>query len=451
MIQSMTGYGKAVVAFKEKKINVEVKSLNSKQLDLNTRIAPLYREKEMEIRQMVAEAVIRGKVDLSVWVEKDMAVDATPINAALVENYFQQMKSISDKTGIPMPEDCFYTLLRMPDVLTKTETEVLDEEEWLVVREAVEEALKNLVDFRTQEGAALQKKFTEKIDNIACLLAEIEPFEKSRVERIKARIIDGLQQIPGVEYDKNRLEQELIYYIEKLDISEEKQRLANHLKYFRDTMNEPAGQGKKLGFIAQEMGREINTTGSKSNQAEMQNIVVKMKDELEQIKEQVLNALLAFSISCTSRAPRGTEQNGVEYFFLTPEEFRTRIEDDEFLEYEEVYTDRFYGTLKSQVEKQLEAGQNVVFDVDVKGGVNIKKFYGDEALSIFIQPPSVNELRRRLENRATDAPDVIDQRIARAEFELTFADKFDKVVINDILEYAEADALSAIQQFLSKE
>ena len=291
MIQSMTGYGKAVVAFKEKKINVEVKSLNSKQLDLNTRIAPLYREKEMEIRQMVAEAVIRGKVDLSVWVEKDMAVDATPINAALVENYFQQMKSISDKTGIPMPEDCFYTLLRMPDVLTKTETEVLDEEEWLVVREAVEEALKNLVDFRTQEGAALQKKFTEKIDNIACLLAEIEPFEKSCVERIKARIIDGLQQIPGVEYDKNRLEQELIYYIEKLDISEEKQRLANHLKYFRDTMNEPAGQGKKLGFIAQEMGREINTTGSKSNQAEMQNIVVKMKDELEQIKEQVLNAL----------------------------------------------------------------------------------------------------------------------------------------------------------------
>ncbi len=160
---------------------------------------------------------------------------------------------------------------------------------------------------------------------------------------------------------------------------------------------------------------------------------------------------LAFSISCTSRAPRGTEQNGVEYFFLTPEEFRARIEDDEFLEFEEVYTDRFYGTLKSQVEKQLEAGQNVVFDEDVKGGVNIKKFYGDEALSIFIQPPSINELRRRLEARATDAPDVIDQRIARAEFELTFAEKFDKVVVNDILEYAEADALAAIQQFLSKD
>jgi uncharacterized protein (TIGR00255 family) len=268
-----------------------VKSLNSKQLDLNTRIAPLYRKKEMEMRQMVAEALIRGKVDMSVWIEKDMAVDPTPINAALVENYYQQIKAISEKTGIPMPEDSFYTLLRMPDVLTKTDMEELDEEEWLTVKGAVKEALDSLVDFRKQEGAALQKKFTEKIDNIASLLASIEPYEQSRVEKIKARIIDGLQQILGVEYDRNRLEQELIYYIEKLDISEEKQRLTNHLKYFRDTMAEPAGQGKKLGFIAQEMGREINTTGSKSNLAEMQNIVVKMKDELEQIKEQVLNAL----------------------------------------------------------------------------------------------------------------------------------------------------------------
>jgi len=291
MIQSMTGYGKAVVAYEEKKIHVEVKSLNSKQLDLNTRIAPLYREKEMEMRQMVAEALIRGKVDMSVWIEKDMAADPTPINAALVENYYQQIKNISEKTGIPVPEDWFYTLLRMPDVLTKTEVEELEDAEWEAVRGAVQEALKNLVDFRIQEGAALQKKFSEKIDNIERLLGEIEPYETSRVEKIKTRIIDGLQQIPGVEYDKNRLEQELIYYIEKLDISEEKQRLSNHLKYFRDTMAEPAGQGKKLGFIAQEMGREINTTGSKSNQAEMQNIVVKMKDELEQIKEQVLNAL----------------------------------------------------------------------------------------------------------------------------------------------------------------
>ena len=287
----MTGYGKAVVAYKEKKINVEVKSLNSKQLDLQTRIAPQYREREMEIRQMVAAAVVRGKVDFSLWIEKDVSVDATPINATLVENYYRQMKAVAEKAGIPMPDDPMNTLLRMPDVLTRTELEVLTDEEWTLARQAVEQALKALVDFRTQEGAALELKFTEKIDNIQQLLCEIEPYEKGRVEKIRQRITDGLQQIPGVEYDKNRLEQELIYYIEKLDISEEKQRLTNHLRYFRETMAEPAGQGKKLGFIAQEMGREINTTGSKSNQAEMQNIVVKMKDELEQIKEQVLNAL----------------------------------------------------------------------------------------------------------------------------------------------------------------
>jgi guanylate kinase len=159
---------------------------------------------------------------------------------------------------------------------------------------------------------------------------------------------------------------------------------------------------------------------------------------------------LYFSISATSRAPRGTEQNGVEYFFLTPEEFRTKIQNDEFLEYVEVYQDRFYGTLKEQVERQLEAGQNVVFDVDVKGGVNIKKHYGDKAMSIFIQPPSIAELRRRLEHRATDAPEVIDQRIARAEFELTFADQFDKIVVNDILDYAKADTLALVKKFLAE-
>ena len=292
MILSMTGYGKAVVAYKEKKINVEVKSLNSKSLDLSARIAPLYREKEMEIRRLLAQKLERGKVDFSLWVEKESTVDATPINAALVENYYKQIKAISASTGIPEPEDWFTTLLRLPDVTAKTEVEVLDDEEWEVAQQAINEAIEKLTEFRKQEGAALQKKFTEKIDNIANLLKSIEPFEKSRVPKIREKIIDGLKQIPEVDYDKNRLEQELIYYIEKLDINEEKQRLTNHLKYFHETMKESGhGVGKKLGFIAQEMGREINTTGSKSNQAEMQNIVVKMKDELEQIKEQVLNIL----------------------------------------------------------------------------------------------------------------------------------------------------------------
>ena len=292
MILSMTGYGKAVVTYKEKKISVEVKSLNSKNLDLSTRIAPLYREKEMEIRQTIAKRLERGKVDFSLWIEKDAALDATPINAKLVENYYRQIKNIAAQMGIPEPADWFSTLLRMPDVTTKTEIEVLDEEEWETAKKAISEAIENLVDFRKQEGAALDRKFHEKIDNIESLLKSIEPYEESRVPKIKEKIIEGLEQVAKVDYDKNRLEQELIYYIEKFDISEERQRLTNHLNYFRETMAEEGhGVGKKLGFIAQEMGREINTTGSKSNQAEMQNIVVKMKDELEQIKEQVLNAL----------------------------------------------------------------------------------------------------------------------------------------------------------------
>ncbi|EFA97031.1 YicC/YloC family endoribonuclease [Hoylesella timonensis] len=291
MIQSMTGYGKAIVTYKEKKINVEIKSLNSKSLDLSTRIAPLYREKEMEIRQQVSSALERGKIDFSIWIEKDIANEVNPINSNIVEHYYQQIKQIAKTTGIPEPLDWFQTILRLPDITLKTEIEVLKDEEWNMAKQAIEEALQNLISFRQQEGAALQNKFNEKIDNIARLLQEIEPYEKMRVEKIRTRIVDGLEQIPNAEYDKNRLEQELIYYIEKLDISEEKQRLANHLKYFRDTMNETTPNGKKLGFIAQEMGREINTTGSKSNLAEMQNIVVQMKDELEQIKEQVLNAL----------------------------------------------------------------------------------------------------------------------------------------------------------------
>ncbi len=291
MIQSMTGYGKAMAAYKDKKIHVEVKSLNSKALDLSTRIAPVYREREMEIRQTVAKALVRGKVDVSIWIEKEAGSDAVPINGALVQNYYEQIKTIASQCGIPEPQDWWVSLLRLPDVTARTEMEELSDEEWATVKGVVDEALNAITAFRIQEGAALERKFTEKIDNIAALLDSIEPYEKARVEKIRGRIVEGLKAIPEADYDKNRLEQELIYYIEKLDISEEKQRLANHLKYFRETMAEPAGQGKKLGFIAQEMGREINTTGSKSNMAEMQNIVVKMKDELEQIKEQVLNAL----------------------------------------------------------------------------------------------------------------------------------------------------------------
>ena len=291
MIQSMTGYGKATVTFGEKKIHVELKSLNSKALDLSVRMAPLYREKEMEIRNQISKALERGKVDFSLWIEKEAAEAATPINAALMNNYYEQIKHITASTDIPMPADLFATLLRMPDVLTKVDIQELSDEEWAVVRQAINEAITQITNFRIQEGAALEKKFHEKLDNIEALMKDIEPYEMERVTKIRERITAALEKTISVDYDKNRLEQELIYYIEKLDINEEKQRLTNHLAYFRETMATGHGQGKKLGFIAQEMGREINTTGSKSNHAEMQNIVVRMKDELEQIKEQVLNVM----------------------------------------------------------------------------------------------------------------------------------------------------------------
>ena len=291
MILSMTGYGKATATYGSKKICAEIKSLNSKALDLSTRIAPLFREKEMEIRTLIAQNLERGKVDFNLWIEEDATQQGAPINRAIVESYYTQIKAISESTGIPEPTEWFATLLRMPDALSRTEVKELSDEEWATARTAISEAIAQLMDFRQQEGAALERKFGEKLDNIEALLHSIAPYEKERTEKIRERILDSLQKSLGIEYDNNRFEQELIYYIEKLDINEEKQRLTNHLAYFRQTMSEGHGQGKKLGFIAQEMGREINTTGSKSNHAEMQNIVVKMKDELEQIKEQVLNVM----------------------------------------------------------------------------------------------------------------------------------------------------------------
>lgn len=291
MIQSMTGYGKADTSFGGKKIHAEIKSLNSKSLDLSTRIAPLYREKEMEIRQYIAQKLERGKIDFNLWIEKDETNPGSIINPAVVANYVSQIQIICEEQDLKMPQNIWDLVLRLPETTTAPVVAELTDQEWSAVKLSIEKAVANLIDFRKQEGEALYHKFSEKLNNIERFMKEIAPFETSRVEKIRQRLEDRLTELTGVDYDKNRLEQELIYYIEKLDISEEKQRLANHLKYFRETMENGQGQGKKLGFIAQEMGREINTTGSKSNQAEMQNIVVKMKDELEQIKEQVLNVM----------------------------------------------------------------------------------------------------------------------------------------------------------------
>lgn len=294
MIHSMTGYGKADAEYNGKKIHVEIKSLNSKNLDLNTRIATAYREKEMELRKLIAAELLRGKVDFTVWCEKATESAGCTINAATVADYVQQIHTVSKQVpglAAPVGVGLWEVLTRLPELTQSAPAEELSDEEWNVVEDAVHRAIKALQDFRLQEGEALTQKFTHNIDRIEALFHSIEPFEQSRVEKIRTRLEERLAELTGVDYDKNRLEQELIYYIEKLDINEEKQRLSNHLRYFRETLAGEIGQGKKLGFIAQEMGREINTTGSKSNQAEMQNIVVKMKDELEQIKEQVLNVL----------------------------------------------------------------------------------------------------------------------------------------------------------------
>ena len=298
MIYSMTGFGKAVAQIANKKITVEIKSLNSKQLDLSVKCAYQYREKEMDFRQMIQKALQRGKVDVSITVELNAAESAPKLNIDVIQEYKSQIEYLYQLLNLAQPGRdtsssalMLQLLLRMPDAI-HTENPVVEESELAVVTEAVEKAIAELVDFRKQEGESLYKVFAEKVRNISSLLASVEPFEKERTEKIRQSLLDKLSQLP-VDYDKNRFEQELIFYIEKLDINEEKHRLDNHLKYFVETMDadDENGAGKKLGFIAQEMGREINTLGSKSNHAELQRIVVKMKDELEQIKEQVLNVL----------------------------------------------------------------------------------------------------------------------------------------------------------------
>jgi TIGR00255 family protein len=290
MIQSMTGFGKVTVELPSKKITIELKSLNSRQLDLSSRISPVYREKEMQIRNEILQALERGKIEIAIYMEIADKESSAKINLPVLESYYEQIKTISENLQIPIPCDWFQTLLRMPDVIKNNMAET-DESEWKEIQTAIRKAIQQLINFRQQEGSMLQKLFEQKIANIADLLKQIEPYENERIDKLKSRITENLKKIADVDFDSGRLEQELFYYIEKIDINEEKTRLSNHLNYFIDTINNECGQGKKLGFIAQEIGREINTLGSKSNHIEIQKIVVQMKDELEQIKEQVLNVL----------------------------------------------------------------------------------------------------------------------------------------------------------------
>lgn len=284
MIQSMTGFGKAIGQTSGKKITVEIRSLNSKGLDLNARIAPIFREKELTIRKMVGGALKRGKVDINIYVEVTGVESAAGINMELAKAYLEQLEVLSRETDTS--GDLIAAVMRMPDVIGSSKNE-LNEEEWYFLKDLIVDALEKLERFRVQEGSSIAEDFELRLIEIEKSMKEIEPHEQQRLLAVRERLLKGLD---GVEIDSNRYEQEVIFYIEKLDINEEKVRLANHVKYFRETMNEE-NSGKKLGFIAQEMGREINTLGSKSNYAPMQQHVVQMKDELEKIKEQVGNTL----------------------------------------------------------------------------------------------------------------------------------------------------------------
>lgn len=287
----MTGFGRAVAETPSKRFTVEIKSLNSKQLDLSTRIPAPYREKELEMRNLIAARLERGKVDLTIYVEHTGTEAPAPLNFELLAAYKAQIEEMSSRLGIPAPADWYSVLLRFPDVMKSDTLTVVSDEEAATLMSTVNEAVEQLLAYRRIEGKKLEDFFALRIDRIRRHLADVPLYEQERIVRIKSRIEDSLSKIPLVEYDRGRLEQEMIFYIEKLDINEEKQRLTQHLDYFIETMNGTHGQGKKLGFISQEMGREINTLGSKSNQADMQLLVVGMKDELEQIKEQVLNVM----------------------------------------------------------------------------------------------------------------------------------------------------------------
>lgn len=290
MIKSMTGFGKSAASINQKKISIEIRSLNSKQADISIRIPSVYKEKELELRAKINQYLERGKIEFNLYVEQTTATPNYQINESLFKNYYNELKSLSDELG--EQSDLIKIVAGMPDVFQKEEKQALDESEWETIVELTSKALQDIDAYRTDEGNTLQKEMELRITNIQQLLNKVELYEKERIITVRERITAHLEEIvSGNQIDKDRLEQELVFYIEKFDVSEEKQRLQSHLNYFMDTMNDKDSQGKKLGFISQEMGREINTLGSKANHSELQKIVVEMKDELEKIKEQILNIL----------------------------------------------------------------------------------------------------------------------------------------------------------------
>lgn len=287
----MTGFGKAEFEANNKKFTIEIKSLNSKQIDINTRVPAIYREKDIEIRKVLSVKLVRGKVDFNIYVESLGDESNSKINEPILKSYFDSLKDISTDLNLPIDHTTLQAAMRLPDVV-KTEYQTLDEGEWKIILANINNAVADIIKFREQEGNALHTDITENVKSIQSLLSEIEPFEEQRIEALRTRLTENLDKLKlNSDVDKNRFEQELIFYLEKLDINEEKVRLANHCKYFLETISEKIPTGKKLGFISQELGREINTIGSKANNNEIQRIVVQMKDHLERIKEQLLNVL----------------------------------------------------------------------------------------------------------------------------------------------------------------
>ena len=446
MVKSMTGFGKGEAALQNKKITVEIRSLNSKQLDLGLRLPAVYRQSEYEIRNIIARTIQRGKVDVFVTVESQAVETPARINKEVFREYLRQMTDTLAFAGIDADYDAIVpVIMRLPEVVS-TETESISDEEHAALIAATEAAAARLDAFRMQEGAILIADLLGRVDRIESYKEEVVPFEKARTETIKARILDNLEKLQA-DVDRNRLEQEMIFYLEKLDITEEKVRLANHCRYFREVAAGEEGAGRKLGFIAQDQG-----TGTEHI---IMGKVVIFSAPSGSGKTTIVRELLKrfpqfeFSVSATSRAPRGCERHGCDYHFMTHEEFMQAVAENRFVEWEEVYKGTCYGTLRSEVERIWAKGNIIVFDVDVIGGINLKRIFGGDACSIFVMPPSVEELRRRLEGRGTDAPEVIDRRVAKAEFELTKAPEFDHIVVNDSLDEAIAETTRIIDEFIT--
>ena len=458
MIRSMTGFGKAERLAPNKKFSVEIRSLNSKQLDLSIKMPSAYRSLEPEIRTLATKALQRGKVEIFVTAESTAVETSAHINKEQFRAYVRQLSDALTYAGMEASFDAMMqSVLRMPDVVS-TPNETISEEEHAALLAAAGEAVARLDDFRLQEGATLIADLLRRVDKIEGYKEEVVPYEKARTETIKARIRENLAQL-DVEVDSNRLEQEMIFYLEtRFHRSGDGARnqydgLEGQREQHPDSRGKDEGRARKNQRASTQYFITVNPKQSLTSGLMGKLIIFSAPSGSGKttIVRELLRRIpqLEFSISATSRAPRGTERDGVDYYFLSPDEFRRAVDEERFVEWEEVYAGTCYGTLRSELDRIWGKGHTILFDVDVLGGINLKRIFGADACSVFIMPPSIEELERRLELRGTDAPEVIAKRVAKAEFELTKAPEFDHVVVNDVLDTAVAEVERIVRDFLS--